>query len=161
MRKFQFRLQALFDTAGQQERGIKHEVVRAESIAANTRMQLDALISTSAEWASEIREHQQGRLDSMKLRNQLQALSTLHHRIAQQRQAVRVAEEAVGEVRHRLTEAAKRRKSLERLRERSEEEYLSECNAKEIKMTDDMVATRMATRRNNDARETAITGVES
>ena len=55
MRKFQFRLQALFDTAGQQERGIKHEVVRAESIAANTRMQLDALISTSAEWASEIR----------------------------------------------------------------------------------------------------------
>ncbi len=38
---------------------------------------------------------------------------------------------------------------------------VSECNAKEIKMTDDMVATRMAARRNNDARETAITGVES
>ena len=161
MRKFQFRLQALLSTASRQERGIQHEMVRAEAIAANTRMQLDALISTSAEWESEIREHQQGQLDSMKLRSQLQALSAVHHRIAQQRQAVRAAEEAVAEVRHRLIEAAKQRKSLERLREHSEEEYLSECNAKEIKMTDDMVATRMATRRNNDARETAITGVES
>ena len=161
MREFQFRLQALLDTASQQERGIQHEMVRAEGIEANTRMQLNALISTSAEWECEIREHQQGRLDSMKLRSQLQALSTLHHRIAQQRQAVRVAEEATAEVRHRLIEAGKRRKSLERLRERSKEEYLSECNAKQIKMNDDMVATRMATRRNNDAREAAITGVES
>jgi len=161
MRKFEFRLQTLLSAASQRERGIRHEMVRAEGIEANTRMQLDALISTSAEWECEIREHQQGRLDSMKLRSQLQALSALHHRIAQQRQAVRVAEEATAEVRHRLTEAAKRRKSLERLRERSEEEYRKECNVKEIKMTDDMVATRMATRRNNDAREAAITGVAS
>ena len=161
MRKFQFRLQALLDTAGQQERGVQHEMVRAESIAANTRMQLDALISTSAEWESEIREHQQGMLDSMKLRSQLHALNALHHRIAQQRQAVGVAEEAVAEVRERLTDAAKRRKSLENLRERSEEDYVKEYNIKETKITDDMVATRMATRRNADARETAITGVES
>jgi len=142
MRRFQFRLQALLDTARQRERGIQHDLVRAETIKRDAQVELNNLIRMSAEWESRIRKNQRGRLDLNWLREQLGALGTLHEHIARQRQAVRTAEKASEETRERLTEAARWRKSLERLREKIRQEYQSECATRETRTLDDMATTR-------------------
>ena len=164
MRRFQFRLRALLETARQRERSIQHELVRAQAIEANARMQLDTLIDTSAEWESRIRDSQRGPLNLSRLRDQLSALGALHQRIAQQRTTLRAAEKAVEEVRGRLTEAAQWRKSLERIRERTLEEHQDQYAMQQIKISDDMATTRAAAQMTGDTsaeQRTAMTGAQS
>ena len=145
MRRFQFRLRALLETARHRERSIQHELVRAQAIETNARMQLDALIDTSAEWECRIRDGQRGPLNLNRLRDQLSALGTLHQRIVQQRKTLHAAEKASEEVRGRLTEAAQWRKSLERIRERTLEEHQDKYASQQIKISDDMATMRAAT----------------
>ena len=144
MRKFQFRLQALYDAAQQREQGVRHDLVRADAIERRIRAQFDAMLDTAAEWERRIRENQRGPHDLKLLREQLGALSLIQRHASKQQQTLRTAQRTTEKIRTQLTEAARQRKSLERLRERMEEEYLSECAAQQIKLSDDMTTMRAA-----------------
>jgi len=158
MRKFQFRLQALYDTSQQRERGLRHDLVRARGVEARLRAQMETTLATAAEWEQSIRENQRGRHDVKLLRRQLSALSQMQKTVTRQQRALRSAERAAEKVRAQLTEAARKRKSLERLREKTEREYLDACNAQEIKRSDDMAATRAVNKRIDASNDAAITG---
>lgn len=144
MRKFHFRLQALYDSAQQRERGLRHDLARHQGIEQRIRAQLDALLETAAGWEERIRRNQRGPHDLKTMKEHLGALSMIQRHIARQQQALRTARRAAEKVRAQLTEAARKRKSLERLRERMEEEYLSKCAARQVKLADDMATVRAA-----------------
>ena len=159
MRKFTFRLQALFDTTQQRERSIRHDLVRAESIESRIRAQLEAMLLNAAEWEERVRESQRGKLDHKRLHEQLGALRMLQKHIARQRLTLTQARRETEKVRHELTEAAQKRKALERLRERTEEQHVSECAAQQVRVADEMASTRAANDRIRGANGTVITGV--
>ena len=115
----------------------------------------------SADWEARVRENQRGNLASNRLREQLGALGGLHRRIRRQREVARDAGRECDKIRRELTEAARRRKSLERLRDRMQDDYRDECAAFQMKRTDDMNTTRAALRATGGADHASITGVPS
>ena len=159
MRKFNFKLQALYDASQQRERSIRHDFVRAEGVEQRLRTQLEALLKSAAQWEERIRATQRGPLDHKKLREQIGALSATQRQIARLYQALTQASRATEKIRRQLTEAAQKRKSVERLRERMEEEYLGECATMQTRQADDMAATRAANERLRGTNDTLITGV--
>jgi len=159
MRKFNFKLQAFHDASRQRERSIRHDLVRAEGVEQRLRTQLDALLNSAAEWEERIRETQRGPLDHKKLSERIGALSMTRRQIGRQRQALEQASHETEKIRRQLTEAARKRKTVERLRDKMEEEYLEECAAARERQTDDMVATRAANKRIDGTNDTLITGV--
>jgi len=159
MRKFQFRLQALHDTAYQRERSVRHDLVRAEGIETRIRAQLDAMTRTAADWESRIRDNQRNSMNVKALKEQLGALGLIQRQILKQHQSLKQAQKATEKVRAQLSSAARKRKSLERLRERMYDEYKEECAARQVKLADEMASVRAATHRANRTRDDAITGV--
>jgi len=159
MRKFNFKLQSLYDASRQRERGIRHDLVRAEDVEQRLHTQLEALLKSAGQWEERIRETQRGPLDHKKLREQIGALSIIQRQIARQRQALTQASRTTEKIRRELTEAAQKRKSVERLREKMEEEYLDECATMQTRQADDMAAVRAANERIHGTNDTIITGV--
>jgi len=159
MRKFHFKLQAFHDATRQRERSIRHDLVRAEGVEQRLRAQLSALLNNAAQWEERIRETQRGPLDHKKLREQIGALAMTQRQITRQQQALSQASHETEKIRRQLTEAARKRKSVERLREKNEEEYLDACAAADTRQADDIATTRAAGKRIDDSNDTLITGV--
>ena len=109
-------------------------------------MQLASMIRVLQQWEGRIRENQRGAHNLSLLQEQVGAVDVLRRRVAEQREVVRSAEMAVEGTRGQLTEAARWRKSLERLRERMRQEHKSACAAQQIKVSDDLATVRAAAR---------------
>ena len=159
MRKFQFKLQAFQDASRQRERGIRHDLVRAEGVERRLRTQLDALLKNAAQWEERIRRTQRGPLDPKKLREEIGALAMTQRQIARQQQTLSQAAHETEKIRRQLTEAARKRKSVERLREKTEEEYHDACATARTRQADDMAAARAAGKLIDGTNDTVITGV--
>ncbi len=147
MRRFRFRLQALLDTAKQRERNVQQELARAEADHRRVWKQLAATVRVREQWEERTRENQCGPLDLPLLQEQLSALEVLRRRVAERQEAAQLAGKTVEQRRARLIEAVRSRRSLERVRERMQEDHRAEGLAREIKISDDLATVRAATAR--------------
>jgi len=159
MKPFRFRLQTLLDVAEQRERGVKHELLRAQNREREIQLRLDATLQNWLDWEERLRQTQHGALDVTKVKQHLEIVRTLQKRMRQCRAELQSAKQMTVEVRGRLTEAARERRSLERLREKRLAEHAAAFAAEQVKLADDLVSARMAGARAANGQDDSITGV--
>jgi len=159
MKAFRFRLQTLLDVAEQREQGVRHELARALGVESDLRRKLEETRTNWLDWEQRLRETQCGVLDVRRLNEHIATVRMLQRRMGDQQQALRAAEQVTLRIRERLTDAAKERRSLERMRERQEDEHTDAVRADEVKRTDDLTTTRVAARSSLAPHDTALTGV--
>ena len=158
-KKFHFRHQPLLDVAKQHERSVQIELSRAHAVEMEARQRLEATGRLAAEWDARIRQSQKGPIEARLLKDLLHATEGLRQRTAKERDAVHAAVKLVEAARERLQEAARDRKSYERLRERTQAEYETETSRQLVKLSDDAASVRAASARIGAIPDGAITGV--
>ena len=149
MKPFRFRLQTLLNVAQQHERGIKHEFARLQNHEHEIQTHLEATARNWMDWEERLRQTQQGHLDIERVKAHLQVVKMLQQRINQCRVELETARQMTAQIQKQLTEAARERRTLERLREKQHTEHTAARAAEEVKITDDLVSARAATARNN------------
>lgn len=159
MKPFRFRLQTLLDVAEQRERGVKHELVRAQNREREIQLHLEATVRNWLDWQERLRQTQRGALDVTRVKAHLEIVRTLQKRMRHYRAELESAKRLSTEVRNRLTEAARERRSLERLREKRLTEHAAASGAEEVRLADDLVSARTAGARGVNGRGDSITGV--
>ncbi len=161
MKRFRFRLQPPLKVAKNRERNAQHEFLRAEGEENQIRLQLDAIRKNWRAWQIRLRRVQRGEIDLRKLKEHMEIVRMLQRRIGAYEDMLRAAEQTAAAKREQLTEVAKERRALERLREKMHAEYAAECAAQAVKTTDDMVAVRVAIARGNGGHDAPISGASS
>ena len=163
MKRFKFRLQSVLDVAEQRERGVQHQLVQAATKENEIRRQLDETVRNWQEWEHKLRGSQAGAIDVKRVKEYLQVVRMLQKRIHENEVELHSAKALTARIRDKLTEAAKERRCLERLREKRQTEHSVECAAVEVKQSDDLVNSRMAAARSGGmaSDDVAITGATS
>jgi flagellar export protein FliJ len=136
----------LLDVAKQHERSIQIELSHAQTVEMHSRERLDASIRLAAECDARIRQKQKGTIEPRLLKELFLAREELLQRTAKAREEVRAAVKLVEAARERLQEAARDRKSYERLRERTHAEYETETSRQLVKLSDETASVRAASR---------------
>ena len=140
MARFRYRMQNILD--------IKEKIESQEKIAygqANAALQeeqdkLTQLMIRRAGYEKSLRDAALGELDFIEIRRLKEAIETMKVLIREQMINVHIAEKKVEEVRARLDEVMKERKTHENLKEKAFEEFKAEINAEENKITDELVS---------------------
>jgi len=158
MPRFRFRLQPLLDAARQEEHGLKEEFLKAQAQEREARARIEDTARLLRDWERRIRG---GKHDPLAppIGEQLRTVAALREYLAQQVQALRSAQRRTDQTRRSLQEAACRRKSLEKLRERMKQAHDAEDAARHTKSSDEIAATRAAARRVDGRHDSAMTGV--
>jgi flagellar export protein FliJ len=158
-KRFQFRHQTLLDVAKQHERSVQIEVSHLQTLEAEARRRLEAAVRLTSEWDGRIRQRQKGTIEPNLLKELFLSREELAQRMVKAREEVRAAVKAVEAARERLQEAARDRKSYERLRERRHAEYETETSRQLVKLSDETASVRAASARTGAVPDGAITGV--
>ncbi len=167
MPRFRFKLQALLDTARQEERNLQQDLVKARDENLEARTRLEDTARLLREWErciSSLRSPPgrttEGRRDLLAppLREQLRTVAALREHLTRQVQALRSAEQRADGVRRLLNEAGCRRKSLEKLRDRMKGTHDAEMTAHQTKLSDDMATLRAAGDRMAGRHDAAVSG---
>jgi flagellar FliJ protein len=147
MKQFRFRLQPVLNVAEKREESAQHDLVIARSREEELRGQLKAMERTWLAWEAKLRREQRGALDMKRLREHSDMLRRLQRQIGEQRERLAEAERLAAARRDALTEVAKERRTLERMREKQLARHHAACAAREVKSADDLVTTRLAANR--------------
>jgi flagellar protein FliJ len=87
-------------------------------------------------------EHGAGQVSASQMIQNYSFSRQLQHRLDQQREEVRKAQEVADEKRSRMVEAMKERKTLERLKERRREQYNQDIRREEQALIDEIAGQR-------------------
>lgn len=157
MRKFRFSLQAPLEHAQHVEERLKTELAR---LLERVRMEREKLVNytrrRAAHQASLTRECA-GTLDLEQVRRRQRHIDALGDAIERQKQALAAAQQAASRKREAVVAAMKRRKTLERLRDRRAEEHRREMQRLEQKFADEIAVSHYPRRARQQS--TALSGM--
>ena len=141
MRKFRFSLQAPLDHAGHVEEQLKLELGRLLERLRTERDKLQNYVRRRMQQQARLSQECEGALDLEQIRRRQRHIDALADAVERQKLAVAAAQQAVNRKREELVAAMKRRKVLERLRDRRAAEHNREMQRIEQKLADEIAAS--------------------
>ena len=140
MAKFKYRMQNILDIKEKIESQEKIAYSQANAALKVEQDKLTELMIRRAGYEKTLREKAVGELDFTEIRRLKEAIEVMKVLIRDQMINVHIAEKKVEEVRARLDEVMKERKTHENLKEKAFDEFKAEINAEENKITDELVS---------------------
>ena len=147
MAKFRYRMQSILDITNQMENQAKMELGQAQRRLLDEEERLQLLRDRKEVYLEEGRRARLNALSVQELKDNEYAVARMDEFIAIQLDNVRKAEMEVEAARLKLQEIMKERKSHERLREKSFEQFVAEENKKERKEVDELTSYTYGQRR--------------
>lgn len=140
MAKFRYSLQSVLNIKVKLETQKKQEFAAAMNALREEEAKLAFLEEKKAFHEVKAKELLQGKLDFQDIEENRQTILFLEGRIAQQKEHVKTAEDALEAARYALAEIIKERKIYENLREKAFEAFLQEENRAESKSIDELTS---------------------
>lgn len=143
MKRFQFRFQALLNVEQHKEDAVKQEL---KTLLYNLQKEEETLsnlqkIYLTVQYA-ELAKKQIGRISPEELKLYEDYIFTLGNQMTYQQAKVKACDAEVDAVRQKLIEISKRRKTLEKLREKKKKEYECLLQQSENKQLDELAVSR-------------------
>jgi flagellar FliJ protein len=138
MKPFEFKLQTALNLKQKEEDRVKEELQR---LTARRREELNRLAVLEGELGQledRVRRHQDARVDVAEIKRCLDYLPVMRDRISRQQEIIRQIEADMDKTRQLLVEIMRRRKVLEKLKERHYAQYQLEVTREEQKIIDEM-----------------------
>jgi len=142
MRKFRFTLEAPLEHAKYVEQQLTLELGRLLERLHTEREKLQNYVRRRAEQQARLTRECQGALDLEQIRRRQRHIDALGEGVERQKVVLAAAQQAVQRKREDLVAAMKRRKVLERLRERRAQEHNQEMQRLEQKSADEIAVSQ-------------------
>ena len=142
MKRFQFRFQALLNVEQHKEDAVKQEL---KTLLYNLQKEKETLSNLQTIYLAQqegLARKQFGWISPEELKLYEAYIFTLSNQITSQQVTVKECEAAADAVRQKLIEISKRRKMLEKLREKKKKEYAYLLQQSENKQLDELAVTR-------------------
>lgn len=140
MAKFRYSMQSVLNIKIKLEGQKKQEFAAAMNALREEEAKLAFLKEKKVSHEEKAKELLQGKLDFQDIQENRQTILFLEGRIAEQKEQVKAAEDALEEARYALEEIIKERKTYENLREKAFEAFLQEENRAESKSIDELTS---------------------
>ena len=140
MAKFIYRMQSILDIKLKLETQARMQFATAKHILNEEEERLEQLHSRKEDYIEKARKSRSDVLSVKELRESKVAIQTMDDFIADQEVRVAEAAEKVEAAREQLEEVMKERKTHEKLREKSFEEFKAEINHEESKEIDELTS---------------------
>ena len=140
MAKFIYRMQSILDIKLKVETQARMQFATAKHILNEEEERLEQLHSRKEDYIEKARKSRSDVLSVKELRESKVAIQTMDDFIADQEVRVAEAAEKVEAAREQLEEVMKERKTHEKLREKSFEEFKAEINHEESKEIDELTS---------------------
>jgi flagellar FliJ protein len=145
-----FRFQTILELRKRTEDEQQMVLAQALQQAASLRAQWERLQVERARLAEKLKAKLHGPLDASEVEQHYRYLGSLDQQLAHLAEEVADADEAVLAQRHRLGEAMKERKTMDRLKENDLQAFLDNYQKKEQKETDELNLTRRSRQTQDD-----------
>ncbi len=152
MARFRYSMQSILDIKLKLETQAKQEFSAANAVLNAEEAKLGALFERKAGYERQGRELRQGSLNIRNLEENKLAVLCMEDYIAEQRLCVKRAEENLERARQKLTEVMMERKTHERLKEKSFEQFLMDEKKQESKEVDELTSYTYGQRRSREAK---------
>ncbi len=156
MARFRYSMQSILDIKLKLESQAKQEFSAANAVLDTERAKLGALFDRKAGYESQGRELRQGSLKLRDIQENKLAVLCMEGYIAEQQLCVRHAEEDLERARQKLTEVMMERKTHEKLKEKSFEQFLMDEKKQESKEVDELTSYTYGQRRSREAKSGAV-----
>lgn len=140
MAKFIYRMQSILDIKLKLETQARMQFAAAKRIQNEEEEKLEQLHNRKEDYIEKARKSRSDVLSVRELRESKVAIQTMDDFIAEQKIRVAEATEKAEEAREQLEEVMKERKTHEKLREKSFEEFKMELNHEESKEIDELTS---------------------
>jgi len=140
----EFRFQTILNLRRRTEDERQMELAQTLQQAASLRAQRDRLLAERLRLSTRLKEALRGLWDGSDVERQYRYLESLDRRLHHLAEDIRQADEEVTAQRHRLAEAMKERKTMEKLKEYQRRTFLAHYLHKEQEQMDDLNVTRYA-----------------
>ena len=135
MTRFTFKLKAVLEQRKNAERQRQRDVATAQKTLLKLQAEIDALAAVSRTSAAELRS---GRLSPAALAAHQRFILSMRHKSATLKQRHRDTERELHDAQAALTEAAKQRKVMEKLREREHAKWADQQRRRDAQDADDV-----------------------
>lgn len=140
MAKFIYRMQSILDIKLKLESQARMEFAKAKQIQNEEEEKLEKLEGRKEHYIEEARTFRNNALSVRQLRDSKIAIQTMDDFIAEQQKRIQAAEEKTEAAREKLKEVMQERKTHEKLKEKSFEDFRMEENQKESKEVDELIS---------------------
>jgi len=140
MAKFIYRMQSILDIKEKLETQARMQFAAAKQALDEEEAKLEVLKKRKEAYIEEARKNRHDKLNVRTLKDSKTAIQTMDDFIVTQKGQVALAEEKMEEARAQLEEIMKERKTYEKLREKSFEEFKAEINHEESKEVDELTS---------------------
>ncbi len=158
MARFRYSMQSILDIKLKLETQAKQEFSAANAALAAEESKLDALFERKAGYEQRGRELLQGSLRLREIEENKAAVLCMENYIVNQRLCVKRAEENLERTRQKLTEVMMERKTHEKLKEKSFEQFLMDEKKQEGKEVDELTSYTYGQRRSREAGSSVSVG---
>lgn len=138
MKPFAFKLQTALNIKLKEEEKVKEELHQQTARRLETLDLLAVLEEELGKLEDRLRGHQDTRVDVDEIRRCLDYLPVIREKILRQKECIRQIEAEIDRIRQTLVELMRKRKVLEKLKERHYAQYQAEVNREEQKIIDEM-----------------------
>jgi len=142
MARFIFPMQNLLTMKEKLEEQEKNNYSRANMVLQEAREELERLVDRQTRAEDRLRLQISQEMDVLTIRRMEDDIEIIKTYVMQQKLVVAQREKELHEIRIRLAQAMKERKTFEKLRERAYLEFIEEENRKEQKEVDEMISYR-------------------
>ncbi|MCR5692111.1 MAG: flagellar export protein FliJ [Eubacterium sp.] len=142
MARFIFPMQNLLTMKEKLEDQEKNNYSRANMVLQEAREELERLVDRQTRAEDRLRLQIAQEMDVLTIRRMEDDIEIIKTYVMQQKLVVAQREKELHEIRIRLAQAMKERKTFEKLRERAYLEFIEEENRKEQKEVDEMISYR-------------------
>lgn len=158
MARFRYSMQSILDIKLKLETQAKQEFSTANAVLDTEERKLGALFDRKAGYEQHGRELLQGPLKLRDIEENKMAVLCMENYISEQRLCVKRAEENLERARQKLTEVMMERKTHEKLKERSFEQFLMDEKKQESKEVDELTSYTYGQRRSREAESSVSVG---
>lgn len=158
MARFRYSMQSILDIKLKLETQAKQEFSTANAVLDTEQRKLGALFDRKAGYERQGRELLQGALKLRDIGENKMAVRCMEGYIADQQLCVKRAEENLERARQKLTEVMMERKTHEKLKEKSFEQFLMDEKKQESKEVDELTSYTYGQRRSKEAKSSVSAG---
>ena len=158
MARFRYSMQSILDIKLKLETQAKQEFSSAHAVLDTEEAKLGALCDRKAGYERQGRELRQGTLKIRDIEENKTAVLCMENFITEQRLCVKRAEDNLEKARQKLAEVMMERKTHEKLKEKSFEQFLMDEKSQESKEVDELTSYTYGQRRSKEARSSISVG---
>lgn len=158
MARFRYSMQSILDIKLKLETQAKQEFSTAHAVLDTEEEKLGALFDRKAGYERQARELRQGTLRIMDIRENKAAVLCMENYIVDQQLCVKRAEDNLERARQKLAEVMMERKTHEKLKEKSFEQFLMDEKKQESKEVDELTSYTYGQRRSKEAKSRVSVG---